>query len=275
MNTVDEILGLKRAASSDREPKRICFGAKPRVGPDGITILELEDGIRIIKQNLGKIVDQARSQSSALLEANASFRVIISTGNKLHTRCSTTIYDTVFRMCIQRNPVNFSKRCYELVDNFISDFLQEPITNIIQCSGEQETDLFLRQMIQLIATSLNLLHAVTFGFSYLDRFYTPNYDLMEVVRKAKRHTRKLLMQVFEIDSLNNLGRFDTVEQLEKLAIIFSKAAPLKLTVPTQSCLWEKKKLEHMNKMILRRTFEIIPFTRSLRDDLTSIIFYFL
>jgi len=261
-----EQLGVKRVASSDREPKRQCFAA----------VLELKDGVGIIKQNLRKIVFEAEEKAIAMLANDTSFREIVSKGNKLQTKCSTTIYDTVFRMCIQRNPLNFSKRCYDMVDNYLSDFLQGPITEITKANSD-DVDRFLREMIKLVSISLSLLHAVTFGFSYLDRFYTPNYDLLEVVTKAKQYTRRLLKEVFEIDALQDLNRFETIEQLEHLSIIFSSETPKKATafVPNQSCLFDEEALTALNVLILSRTFQLIPFTRKLRDDLISVIFTFL
>jgi len=86
------------------------------------------------------------------------------------------LYDLIFKMCIQRDPYNWSESMYERYTHAILNYLLQKVTPALQRVQSQYDTAFLKEWTlrwnhhKLIVKGLSKL------FMYLDRFYTPNTD---------------------------------------------------------------------------------------------------
>jgi len=87
------------------------------------------------------------------------------------------LYDLIFKMCIQRDPYNWSEAMYERYTHSILDYLLTKVTpslNVDRLSSHDAT--FLKQWKQRWYNQKLIVQGLAKLFMYLDRFYTPNTD---------------------------------------------------------------------------------------------------
>jgi len=86
------------------------------------------------------------------------------------------LYDLIFKMCIQRDPFNWTEANYEKYTHSILEYLVGRVCPKLKDAQEQYDAAFLKEW----KTRWNNLKLVVKGFSklfmYLDRFYTTNTD---------------------------------------------------------------------------------------------------
>jgi len=85
-------------------------------------------------------------------------------------------YDTVFQMCIQREPYNYSDRLYnEYSDSFTSYFEKRFVPALKRSQGQSELS-FLKQFTRRWQQTQYAVLGMQRMFCYLDRFFVPNSE---------------------------------------------------------------------------------------------------
>jgi cullin 1 len=86
------------------------------------------------------------------------------------------LYDLIFKMCIQREPYNYSAQMYDRYSEAIRDYLRRMVVPQLQEARVQYETTFLRQWVEKWANHQQVVRGLSKLFMYLDRFYTPNTD---------------------------------------------------------------------------------------------------
>jgi len=86
------------------------------------------------------------------------------------------LYDLIFKMCIQREPFNWSEPMYEKYVAAIKDYLNDTVRPALEVSRTQYETEFLKQWVKRWQNQKLVVRGLSKLFMYLDRFYTPNTD---------------------------------------------------------------------------------------------------
>ena len=87
-----------------------------------------------------------------------------------------TLYDLIFKMCIQRDPFNWSETMYELYTHSILNYLLEKVNPALNTARSQYDVAFLKEWKTRWANQKLIVQGLSKLFMYLDRFYTANTD---------------------------------------------------------------------------------------------------
>jgi len=87
-----------------------------------------------------------------------------------------TLYDLIFKMCIQREPFNWSEAMYELYTHSILDYLLTTVHPAFNQARTQADMIFLKTWKHRWGNQKLVVQGLAKLFMYLDRFYTPNTD---------------------------------------------------------------------------------------------------
>jgi hypothetical protein len=101
------------------------------------------------------------------------------------------VYDTIFKMCIQREPHNFSAQLYDKYSAEIKAYCVSTVTPALRAAAAQPHDSVLLATwgrrwanVKLVIRSLQRL------FSYLDRFHTKSQDNIKQLTSQAYHIYK-------------------------------------------------------------------------------------
>eukprot|EP01084_Bolivina_argentea_P097382 175055_1 len=135
-------------------------------------------------------------------------------------------YDTIFTMCIQREPYNFSEQLYKFQENEIKKYCITKINKILQDAENAyngNKSCYLQSWCSTwkrVTFAINGIHRY---FQYLDRFFVPNSEDIYPVRSNgyvmffkhsftqnyARFTRNILLNWIE----NIRDRYNNIENI--------------------------------------------------------------
>jgi len=87
-----------------------------------------------------------------------------------------TTYDTIFSMCIQREPFNFSSPLYQKHSEALTQYFQTSFVPALQKAKEQHGLVFLKEWVKRWRCNKWAVDGMTRMFMYLDRFHVPNSE---------------------------------------------------------------------------------------------------
>jgi len=85
-------------------------------------------------------------------------------------------YDTIFTMCIQREPFNFSEPLYERHTESLKAYFKDSFVPKLEQSMNQHRVAFLKEWVLRWRCCKWAVEGMTRMFMYLDRFYVPNSE---------------------------------------------------------------------------------------------------
>jgi len=85
-------------------------------------------------------------------------------------------YDTIFTMCIQREPYNFSENLYERHSKALRDYFENVFVEKLNKAQSQHYVAFLQEWVRRWRSCLWAVGGMSRMFMYLDRFYVPNSE---------------------------------------------------------------------------------------------------
>ena len=131
------------------------------------------------------------------------------------------LYDLIFKMCIQRDPYNWSGDMYERYCKSIRDYLKEKVApNLMQIQKSNfETD-FLKEWDKRWNNQRLIVKGLSKLFMYLDRFYTPNTDdVLPLVDQGYKLYKDIIFDPFAEYArkciLNSIQRERDAEQQDR------------------------------------------------------------
>mmetsp|Transcript_37517 Transcript_37517/g.72697 ORF Transcript_37517/g.72697 Transcript_37517/m.72697 type:complete len:486 (+) Transcript_37517:120-1577(+) len=83
------------------------------------------------------------------------------------------VYDLVFKMCIQRDPYNYSEQIYNNYCEAVSTYVAMGEQRLVDAEKKSKA-AFLEEFYLRWSRFLTYINRMTKVFGYLDRFYTPN-----------------------------------------------------------------------------------------------------
>jgi len=86
------------------------------------------------------------------------------------------LYDLIFKMCIQRDPYNWSEEMYKRYTHAILNYLLEKVRPSFNAAVNSYDIAFLREWTTRWKNQKLIVKGLSKLFMYLDRFYTPNTD---------------------------------------------------------------------------------------------------
>jgi len=131
-------------------------------------------------------------------------------------------YDTVFQMCIQREPYNYSDRLYNSYqDSFSKYFKRHFIPSLQQAKAKSELE-FLNEFARRWQQNQYAVLGMQRMFCYLDRFYVPNNeDLLGMKEYGYSLYKDIVFEQFHEDARESIlkcikAERDGVEQNREL-----------------------------------------------------------
>jgi len=85
-------------------------------------------------------------------------------------------YDTIFTMCIQREPYNFSEPLYERHSQAIQQYFEGVFVEKLDIAKEQHGVAYLQEWVRRWRSCNWAVDGMSRMFMYLDRFYVPNSE---------------------------------------------------------------------------------------------------
>jgi len=125
-----------------------------------------------------EIITKEKGSQKVKTEGIDPFLNFINSGARdfFSAQVFVTLYDLIFKMCIQRDPYNWSEVMYELYTHSILDYLLSVVVKELnRARGEYDVAL-LREWKIRWANQRLVVQGLAKLFMYLDRFYTPNTD---------------------------------------------------------------------------------------------------
>eukprot|EP00466_Bigelowiella_natans_P014435 jgi/Bigna1/46233/estExt_Genewise1.C_30105 len=86
------------------------------------------------------------------------------------------LYDHIFKMCIQRDPYNWSEELYRRYSDSIKNYLRENVKPALEKSRTRYERAYLEQWKTRYANHGRIVFGLSKLFMYLDRFYTPSTE---------------------------------------------------------------------------------------------------
>lgn len=86
------------------------------------------------------------------------------------------LYDKIFKMCIQRDPYNWSEQMYERYTAEIQNYLTDTVQPSMNMICNKNDTLFLKEWTSRWRNQKLIVKGLSKLFMYLDRFYTPNTE---------------------------------------------------------------------------------------------------
>lgn len=124
-------------------------------------VIALEEGFRLVK-------DQGVDPFLALIE----------TGEREFFRAKdfVALYHLVFKMCIQRDPHNWSEDMYQRYQQCIEQYVEGTVVPALEKASKEYATTYLRVWVDRWQKITMVVRGLAKVFTYLDRFYTPNTD---------------------------------------------------------------------------------------------------
>jgi len=125
-------------------------------------IIQLEDGFQQIKtQGLAPFLNFIETKERAFFKAKEFIN----------------LYDLIFRMCIQRDPYNWSEAIYREYSEYLRAYLKKSVVPALRNAQRSAHDVtFLKEWATRWDNQVLIVKGFSSLFMYLDRFYTPNEE---------------------------------------------------------------------------------------------------
>mmetsp|Transcript_3443 Transcript_3443/g.6525 ORF Transcript_3443/g.6525 Transcript_3443/m.6525 type:complete len:746 (+) Transcript_3443:40-2277(+) len=129
---------------------------------NGEAIILLEEGSRtVVEQGVAPFINFIENSTREFFKAQEF----------------VLIYDKIFKMCIQRDPYNWSEQMYNLYKEKILDYLTKKVAPALSEKKATNYELgFLKEWKQRWHNHKLIVKGLSKLFMYLDRFYTSNND---------------------------------------------------------------------------------------------------
>lgn len=109
-------------------------------------------------------------------------------------------YDSVFQMCIQREPYNYSDRLYNNYAEAFVDYFKSGFVPALNKSREQSELSFLQEFVRRWKQNQYAVLGMQRMFCYLDRFFVPNSEeLLTMKQYGYDLYRKEVFDIFKDD----------------------------------------------------------------------------
>jgi cullin 1 len=107
-------------------------------------------------------------------------------------------YDTIFTMCIQREPYNYSAPLYQKHSEALTRYFKEKAVPALQKAKEQHGLIFLKEWVKRWRCNKWAVDGMTRMFMYLDRFHVPNSeDLLSTSEQGYTLFRQNVFEQFK------------------------------------------------------------------------------
>jgi len=173
-------------------------GRRPKTQPptDATTeqqVIELEDGWRIISEvGIAPFFDRVET----LEQASFSHKNI-----PRHQFVRT--YDTIFTMCIQREPFNFSEQLFNKHTESLTTYFNTRFIPTLSRAQDLHGVAFLKAWVKRWRCCICAVEGMKRMFMYLDRFYVPNSeDLLSTSEQGYTLYRDYVFNKFRDTSKN-------------------------------------------------------------------------
>ena len=108
------------------------------------------------------------------------------------------VYDTIFTMCIQREPNNHSAQLYQRHSEALTKQFKEKFIPILQQVKNEQGVVFLREWDKRWRCNKWDVQGMTRMFMYLDRFHVPNSeDLLDLTEQGHTLYRQTVFEQFK------------------------------------------------------------------------------
>jgi len=112
-------------------------------------------------------------------------------------------YDTIFTMCIQREPYNFSEQLYRKHTQSLTKYFQEQFIPILSKAQDLHGVAFLKAWVKRWSCCVAAVNGMQRMFMYLDRFYVPNSeDLLKTSEQGYQLFKDCVFKKFRDTSRN-------------------------------------------------------------------------
>eukprot|EP01083_Nonionella_stella_P077934 213041_1 len=107
-------------------------------------------------------------------------------------------YDTIFTMCIQREPYNYSSPLYQKHSEALTKYFKEKAVPALQKAKEQHGLIYLKEWVKRWRCNKWAVDGMTRMFMYLDRFHVPNSeDLLNTSEQGYTLYRQNVFEQFK------------------------------------------------------------------------------
>lgn len=133
-----------------------------------------------------EIITKEKGSQKVQTEGIQPFLNFIDSGARdfFSAQVFVTLYDLIFKMCIQRDPYNWSETMYELYTHSVLNYLLEKVEPALNKAKDTQYDVQLLREWKLRWANHKLVVAgLGKLFMYLDRFYTPNTDGILILKE--------------------------------------------------------------------------------------------
>lgn len=106
------------------------------------------------------------------------FLLLIESGESefFRARQFVKLYHLIFKMCIQRDPNNWSEEMYVRYDRSVREYLLNKVVPSLDAAKGEYATTFITNWTKRWSNQLLIVRGLAKLFMYLDRFYTPNTD---------------------------------------------------------------------------------------------------
>mmetsp|Transcript_25987 Transcript_25987/g.46178 ORF Transcript_25987/g.46178 Transcript_25987/m.46178 type:complete len:745 (+) Transcript_25987:89-2323(+) len=130
--------------------------------------ITLEDGFkRILETGIRPFINMIETRESDFFKA----------------RAFVELYDHIFRMCIQRDPYNWSEDLYRKYSESIQDYLKDIVKPALEKSRSKYERAYLEEWKTRYSNHARIVFGLSKLFMYLDRFYTPSTENVLSLKK--------------------------------------------------------------------------------------------
>eukprot|EP00486_Rosalina_sp_Unknown_P014281 CAMPEP_0201592754 /NCGR_PEP_ID=MMETSP0190_2-20130828/190558_1 /ASSEMBLY_ACC=CAM_ASM_000263 /TAXON_ID=37353 /ORGANISM="Rosalina sp." /LENGTH=567 /DNA_ID=CAMNT_0048051663 /DNA_START=38 /DNA_END=1739 /DNA_ORIENTATION=- len=108
-------------------------------------------------------------------------------------------YDTIFTMCIQREPYNYSSPLYQKHSEALTKYFKEKAVPALKKAKEQHGLIYLKEWVKRWRCNKWAVDGMTRMFMYLDRFHVPNSeDLLTTSEQGYHYIDKMYLNNLKI-----------------------------------------------------------------------------
>jgi len=134
------------------------------------------------------------------------------------------VYDLVFKLCIQRDPYNYSEQIYKNYCKVIGEYIHSGSEHLSRAQKDSDSKYLEEFYLRWTRFSI-YINRMTKVFGYLDRFYTPNFRVRSTSEEGTFQFRKWVLSPSlgnVLKASSNLFRSESAEDVD--AVRFALAA---------------------------------------------------
>lgn len=115
-----------------------------------------------------------------------------------------TAYDIIFKMCVQREPYNYSSQMYELFGTYISRFLNEYSMPALLSLKDSKAVDFLKEWADRWVKHRRMIITPATVFRYLDQYYVGNNNLDPVRQYGYKLSKTIVYDSFKEKAVQSI-----------------------------------------------------------------------